>query len=187
MGTHDEKHDKLMNILPPLPNTRETIADEPVTNIKSLPRGECLGPFPGIPSTPTPNPVASPTASPVTAPEPDGNDNEICADDGSFRYRNKSTKNCRWVGKKAGTRCNLKWKKRELRTYCPEACGECGDNDDGEDENNEMCRDDTEFRYKNQDLKDCNWVRGKPGKRCRLQWKHIRLSTYCPEACDECE
>lgn len=199
--THDEKHEKLVSVLPPLPNTRETIADEPVTNIKSLPRGECLGPFPdgdgdndGIPPAPTPNPVTFPTASPVEAPEPeddDENDDEVCADDGSFRYKKKGDKNCRWVGKKPGKRCDLKWKKRELRSYCPEACDECDQEDDeeggGGGGGNETCRDDADFRYDNEDSKDCNWVGKKAGKRCRLKWKNFKLRTYCPEACDECE
>ena len=62
----DEKHDKLMDILPPLPDTFSTISSEPINNvIGKLPSGLCTGklitdetakpmPAPTTPTTPKP-------------------------------------------------------------------------------------------------------------------------------------
>ena len=59
----EEKHNKLMDILPPLPDTLSTISPEPVNNVDKLPRGLCTGNLIGTEtSAPTPNgPTSQPT------------------------------------------------------------------------------------------------------------------------------
>ena len=74
---------KLVDGLPPLPNTM-IVANEPVTKIKSLPRGEYLGTFPttiGPSTTPTPGPPSTNTVSHLLwslhtpAPQQENNNN----------------------------------------------------------------------------------------------------------------
>ena len=169
--SHDQKHDKLVNIMPPLPNTME-IANEAVTNIQNLPRGECMGPFSdddGVPTTlPTPLPTDKPTLAPSESP--------LCIDDPSFRFQNRRKRNCPWVGRKPGARCNKTWEGKRLKDYCPESCDEC-----------ELCRDDPTFRFKNDALKTCDWVSRAPTRRCGKLWLNQEIREFCPEACDECD
>ena len=48
------------------------------------------------------------------------------------------------------------------------------------------CVDDSTFQYKRDRNKDCDWVAEKPAARCIKKWKGIRLSEYCPAACNAC-
>jgi len=173
--THDEKHDKIVAIMPTLPDTM-SIANEPVTNIQTLPRGLCEGPFP---DTPTSAPIEPPTSP----PSPDSS----CTDDSTLRYRNKKHLNCEWVGKQPDKRCKRDWKKKKLRDFCPSSCEACGDDDDDNEEDDDVCRDDPSFRYKNDEDRTCKWVSKKLRKRCNLDWKDSKVYEYCPETCDECE
>lgn len=184
--THDEKHDKIAAIMPPLPDTT-AIADEPVTDITTLPRGLCEGPFPdrgaptaapsdGDPTTP------APTNRPTPAPSPDSS----CADDSTLRYRNSQKKNCEWVGRQPDKRCNRSWKGKKLRDFCPSSCSVCGD-DDVEDDDDGACEDDPSFRFENDERFTCEWVSKKLSQRCNLNWKTRKVYEYCPETCDECE
>lgn len=189
--SHDEKHDKLVQFLPPLPDTMN-IANEPVTNIASLPRGLCQGPFPDGDSSPTPGPL--PTKRPTEPPSKAAS----CKDNPSFRFKNKRKQNCAWVGKVPNKRCNFRWKQKRLKEYCPEACNECkdgdggggGDDDDDDEEdedNNGVCKDDPNFQFRNDKTKHCDWVSRNPSNRCRKNWRQRKVREYCPEACDECQ
>ena len=48
------------------------------------------------------------------------------------------------------------------------------------------CKDDPDFRFKQERDKTCEWVAEKPLQRCEKEWKRIDLSYYCPRACDLC-
>ena len=54
------------------------------------------------------------------------------------------------------------------------------------DDISDQCMDDSEFRYKNDDAKDCNWVGEKKKKRCAEYQKGTNepLFKYCPTSCD---
>lgn len=49
---------------------------------------------------------------------------QLCQDDQDFKFQNDEMKNCSWVGKQ-NARCNKKWKKKRVHTYCAVTCGEC--------------------------------------------------------------
>ena len=50
------------------------------------------------------------------------------------------------------------------------------------------CVDDPTFKYKGDKKKKCdNWVAEKPEQRCKKKYKGIKLSVYCPVACDACD
>merc|ERR1719487_2880649 len=49
------------------------------------------------------------------------------------------------------------------------------------------CKDDPEFRFKQERDKTCEWVAEKPIERCEKEWKRIDLSYYCPRSCGLCE
>jgi len=167
--SHDEKHAKLVAIQPPLPNTRETITSEAVTNIASLPRGMCQG------DVITPNDTPKPTPTPTSS---------SCTNDDSFRFRNKKRLTCRWVGKQANRRCRLRWKQKALREYCPESCGVCHNE---EEEDGETCLDNPSFRFRNKAKNNCAWVGQRMAQRCGYKWKQKPISTHwCPQTCDEC-
>lgn len=62
----DEKHDKVIAILPPLPDTLKTVSSEPVKKVEgSLPRGTCTGTL--IDPSNTLSPTKSPTKPPTKA------------------------------------------------------------------------------------------------------------------------
>lgn len=48
-----------------------------------------------------------------------------CQDDDTFRFRNRESRDCSWVGKKSSKRCNKRWKKKRLHVYCPVSCSKC--------------------------------------------------------------
>ena len=48
------------------------------------------------------------------------------------------------------------------------------------------CKDDPEFRFKQERDKTCEWVAEKPLERCEKEWKRIELSYYCPRSCGVC-
>merc|ERR1711992_427709 len=189
-------------------DTVSTIADEPVTNFKFLPRGECLGPFTDIGVFPDDD---APTSAPNnndnnndgdSDDESNNNDNDSsCTDDQSLKYKNKDTLNCSWVNARPGKRCDLKWKNRELKEFCPESCNACDDenennngngdggggDDDDDDGNIPSCTDDESLQYKKKKNQDCNWVRANAGKRCNLKWKKRKLKEFCPMSCNGCD
>ena len=49
------------------------------------------------------------------------------------------------------------------------------------------CVDDPGFKFKGDKKKKCdNWVAEEPQRRCKKKYKGIKLSVYCPKACDAC-
>lgn len=48
------------------------------------------------------------------------------------------------------------------------------------------CKDDPEFRFKQEREKTCVWVAEKPLERCEKQWKQVDLKEYCPRSCGVC-
>merc|ERR1712241_1313893 len=118
--------------------------------------------------------------------ENDDNDNDSsCTDDQSLKYKNKDRQNCSWVKAKSVKRCDLKWKKRELKEFCRMSCNECDDDDDNNDEG--VCKDDSNFYLNDDKSKGCKWVGKKQANRCNKKWKNRKIKEYCPEACGECE
>lgn len=67
----------------------------------------------------TPEPTSTSTSSSTSS------STTSCSDDTGFRYKSKKRKGCDWVGSRPGSRCDKRSKKRELREWCPKACGEC--------------------------------------------------------------
>lgn len=50
---------------------------------------------------------------------------DMCEDDKDFRFKDVEVQDCEWVGKDAVTRCTKKWKKKQVRDFCPVTCGKC--------------------------------------------------------------
>ena len=62
--------------------------------------------------------------SPTPEPSSTSSSTSTCADDPDFRFKNKKN-DCEWVGKKAGKRCDKRYKGYELFQWCPVSCGDC--------------------------------------------------------------
>jgi len=62
---------------------------------------------------------------PPTSVSTSSSSTEECADDDSFRFRERKRMDCRWVGKRPDQRCKRKYKNQRLWEYCPDACDEC--------------------------------------------------------------
>jgi len=137
-----------------------------------------------IPPTPTPPPQDDDKPDDDKPdddkPDDDKPDDDECADDPEFFYKKKK-KDCDWVGEKS-SRCDIKYKKKKLSKYCPDACGFCDDDSD-----DDKCVDDPDFRYKDKKKKDCGWVDKDPKSRCDLTWKGKKVSDFCPETCWACD
>ena len=50
-----------------------------------------------------------------------------------------------------------------------------------------VCDDDSDFFYKDNESKDCAWVGRWKSKRCSLRSEGLNLSAYCPLACEACD
>jgi|UniRef100_A0A7S4ERB3 hypothetical protein len=50
------------------------------------------------------------------------NDEEPSCENRKLKYKGKKKKNCVWVKKKKGRRCDLTWKNEFLRDWCPKSC-----------------------------------------------------------------
>ena len=140
-------------------------------------------------SAPVPTPPVAPVPTPTVAPfaTPTG---DACVDQ-PLAFKNKSKWDCDWVAQKAQQRCSKNWKNKQLSEYCPLACNaQCniapvptptvapvavptGD----------ACVDQL-LAYKDKSKWDCAWVGGKADKRCNKVWNNMKLSEYCPVACD---
>ena len=78
---------------------------------------------------------AEPTDAPTVAPTADYFDDDFldddgnvdCADDPDFLFKNKPGKDCDWVAKKPWKLCYRNSQGFPVWSYCPEACGYCGD------------------------------------------------------------
>jgi len=68
--------------------------------------------------------IDAPT-EPPTSVSTSSSSTEECADDESFRFRERKRMDCRWVGKRPDQRCKRKYKNQRLWEYCPDACDEC--------------------------------------------------------------
>merc|ERR1712014_393930 len=146
-----------------------------------------------IPPTPTPPPQDDDKPD-DDKPDDDKPDDDECADDPDFFFK-KKRKDCDWVGKKS-SRCDKKYKKKKLSKYCPDACGFCDKPDDDKPDDDkpdddkpddDKCDDDPDFRFDNDENKDCDWVDKKPKSRCDLTWKGKKVSDYCPVTCWACD
>lgn len=96
----------------------------------------------------------------------------------ALAFKNKASKDCKWVGKKKNQRCKKKWKKERLSDFCPMECNDecippkpCPDNN---------------LKYLNKKTKDCTWVGKKKRKRCKLEWEEQTLADFCPGTCNAC-
>ena len=104
---------------------------------------------------------------------------ETCVDDERFRFNNKDMKDCNWIYKKQNQGENVCAKTSygtKVQDACPRACKIC-------------CADDKTFRFKNQENKDCNWVKKvhQNGKDvCEKTSNGKKVYDACPEACDIC-
>lgn len=49
-------------------------------------------------------------------------DKEPSCKNRKLKYMDKKKKNCRWVGKQKGKRCDLTWENELLRDWCPKKC-----------------------------------------------------------------
>jgi len=67
---------------------------------------------------PTFEPTSAETTFEPTTTEP-------CMDDPELSFKNDTTKDCAWVGKRSANRCKRKWNGKMLVDYCPVTCGMC--------------------------------------------------------------
>ena len=72
----------------------------------------------------------------------------------------------------------------------PDKDDEGGDDEPDDDEEDE-CEDDAEFKFrKNKKLRDCDWIRKKPKKRCKDKFESkegVSAVDACAKTCGECE
>merc|ERR1711877_10210 len=61
------------------------------------------------------------------------------------------------------------------------------DKPDDDKPDDDECADDPDFRFDNDENKDCDWVDKKPKSRCDLTWKGKKVSDYCPVTCWACD
>mmetsp|Transcript_36590 Transcript_36590/g.44168 ORF Transcript_36590/g.44168 Transcript_36590/m.44168 type:complete len:361 (+) Transcript_36590:70-1152(+) len=101
-----------------------------------------------------------------------------CTDDPTWKFNGTNKKNCAWVRKKAGKRCNKEANGVSASTACPIACGseectvpECKDNTDWE------------LELKNGKMKNCKYLKKKTSKRCDLIGTD---NTFGYESCKQC-
>jgi len=110
-----------------------------------------------------------------------------CQNNPGFFFNLEESKDCGWVGRNPNNRCERQWRGTKVKTWCPEYCGECEDNDDPVD-NDGPCEDDATFLYGNNPNRSCSdWVADDTQTRCfEKYWKGEPLSFYCPVTCDTC-
>jgi len=98
-----------------------------------------------------------------------------------FAYKNKASRDCKWVGKKKNRRCKKKWKKERLSDHCPMECkAECLPPIPPK-----PCPD-KDLKFQDKRAKNCKWVGKKKGRRCKKKWKGQRLADFCPGTCNAC-
>jgi hypothetical protein len=110
-------------------------------------------------------------------------DSEDCEDDAGFRFQNDPDRDCSWVGLRPDIRCEREMEGVDLMDYCPRVCGLCPDDDDDELDG---CVNDLDFRFRNLENRDCDWVGRNPDVRCERFWDGIQLKDFCPESCGVC-
>jgi len=154
--------------------------------------------FSGVDSTASPTgvPSVAPTPIPTVAPVPATKAPIApCVDDPDFAYKGDSEKKCDWAGENS-KRCEKTYQGLPIYAYCPETCDVCSASPTAapispteapvEGPPTTPCNDDSDFKFKGDGQKDCDWVGEKPSERCEKEWKQIPLSNYCPETCDIC-
>jgi len=57
------------------------------------------------------------------------------------------------------------------------------DEDESDEDEEEDATNDPDFRYKNVQFKNCDWVAKRPRVRCARKWKGTPVSDYCPASC----
>ena len=48
-----------------------------------------------------------------------------CKDDQTFRFKNKESRDCVWVGDNVSKRCKKRWNNKRVYEYCPQTCEKC--------------------------------------------------------------
>lgn len=125
-------------------------------------------------------------------PKPVYAEGEVCEDDESFLFREIDGRDCDWVGRRPEIRCEREYEGKDLMEYCPRTCGLCPDDeeeaeDDDDGELLDGCVDDSEFRFRNNENRDCEWVGRRRNIRCQRIWDGLPLEDYCPATCGVCE
>jgi len=95
-----------------------------------------------------------------------------CANDKKFKYKNKSRKNCGWIGKIESRRHYLCNSETEVLNKCPSTCTSC-------------CEDDPNYKFKGKDgtKKPCSFIDDSDKKK---KFCNTRTKGQCPVACDNC-
>ncbi|CAJ1960660.1 unnamed protein product [Cylindrotheca closterium] len=124
-------------------------------------------------------------------PKPFFAEGDVCKDDGDFIFKKIPGRDCDWVGKRPSVRCEREYEGKDLMEYCPRTCGLCPGDDEGKQEDDDGaldgCIDDLEFRFRNKEDRDCEWVGRRPNVRCQRIWDGQSLEIFCPESCGVCE
>lgn len=105
-----------------------------------------------------------------------------CDDDNAYRFKNMEERDCQWVFD--NNKCNTKDVKNNnvlAKEKCPSQClGECS--------SEPSCNDDPNYRFKNMDERDCQWVFD--NNKCNtkdIKNGNARAKEWCPSQCNsEC-
>jgi len=96
-----------------------------------------------------------------------------------FLFRGKSGKNCEWIKKRKTKFCKKISFGTKVSVSCPVTCSTCpGD-----------CQDDSTFRFKGKQNKNCKWVKRKAKKNsriCNRKSNSTKVKVACPVACNAC-
>eukprot|EP00537_Pseudo-nitzschia_pungens_P013640 CAMPEP_0172382224 /NCGR_PEP_ID=MMETSP1061-20121228/206_1 /TAXON_ID=37318 /ORGANISM="Pseudo-nitzschia pungens, Strain cf. pungens" /LENGTH=361 /DNA_ID=CAMNT_0013110055 /DNA_START=103 /DNA_END=1184 /DNA_ORIENTATION=- len=109
---------------------------------------------------------------------------DFCEDDASFRLNGRANRDCSWAGeKRSRIRCHRKDKTtgKKVLHYCPLTCTKkCAYPRNCEQ------GDDPDFRYDNDNSKDCSWAAADQNDRCDLtdSTTNTLVRDSCPASCN---
>lgn len=153
----------------PAYNGDATISPTPDRNLQHDPTFS-----PTSSQVPTFSPTASSTSHPTVNPTPAST---ICADDITFRHKDKEKRTCKWVGKQMDKGKTSICKNRKVKEACILTCGKC----------TLPCIDDPDFYHKKNEKKTCKWVSKKKKKDRKKLCKNRKINAACRLTCEVCD
>jgi len=156
-------------------------------------------------------PTQPPTMVPIAASEPVANDKSLCIDDPTFKFKGKSKFNCAWVKRNREKRCPKKKNGKKVKDHCRKTCNSCDSGsgltssqvqakpDDPSAQSsapvettpietvmNNLCMDDSSFKWRDNPNWNCAWVAMEKDKRCWRENNSVKIKDKCRATCGQC-